>query len=194
MRERAEDYADFGQLLTEGSADGYRIEYSIDCHPGQARPLVQRHAKLLVSLQQLGVHLSQALGSVFLRPGCRVVAQGLEVHRLDAKLAPVRMRHGLPALKGGQAPLQQEIRLALAARDGAHGVGVQPRWQRVALHVGDEPVPVGLLQRLGQRRCLFNGGHGGAPVGIGCRFDALLKKLRLAQTEPSFKEVKYMNL
>ena len=85
VRERAEDHAHFGQLLTEGSTHRHGVKHRIHRHTSQPSAFVQRHAQLFISFQQLGVHLGQALGRVLQRLGCRVVAQGLKVDRVDAQ-------------------------------------------------------------------------------------------------------------
>ena len=166
VRERTEDHADLGELLAEGGAHRDRVEHRVDRHAGKPGPLVQRHAQLLVGLEQLGVDVGQALRTVLRgvqRLGRRVVAQGLEVDRRDAQVAPAGVRHRRPALEGGQAPLEQELGLALAARDRPHRVGVQARRQGVALDVGDEAMPIGQLQGADQRCGLFSDGHGPSP-------------------------------
>jgi len=65
------------------------------------------------------------------------------------------------------APVQQELRLLLLARDGADRVLVQARGQAVGLDVGDKAMLVGtgkrllqsgrLLYRLGIRRAQVDG-------------------------------------
>ena len=59
-----------------------------------------------------------------------------------------------------------ELGLALALGGRAHDVVVQARRQRVGLDLGDEAVAIGLLQRLRERRCLFDGAHAQAPVSF----------------------------
>ena len=124
---RAEDDALLGQLLAEGGAHGDRVEHRVHRHPGQLGALVQRHAELVVGVQQFLGHFVQR--SVLGALGRGVVADGLEIDWRDLQLGPVRHRHGQPAPVGGQPPVGHPLRLLLPGRQGADGVLVQARWQ-----------------------------------------------------------------
>ena len=175
VRERAEDHAHVGQLLAKGGAHRHRVEHRIHRHAGQARAFVQRHAQLFVGLEQFRIDLVQALGLVLHRLGRRVVRQRLQVDRRDLQVRPVRQLHGLPALERRQAPVQQKLGLVLLAGDGADGVFIQARRQRVGLDVGDKAVLVAALKRLRQGSVLRfvlagDGRAGGVGEGRhGCR-------------------------
>ena len=133
---RAEDDALLGQFLAEGGTDGHRVEHRVHRHAGQLGALVQRHAQLVVGVQQFLRHVIQRGVLRALRRG--VIAERLQVDRGDLQLGPVRHRHGQEVAVGVQAPLRHPLRLFLLGRQGTDGVLVQARRQGVRFDLGDE--------------------------------------------------------
>ena len=78
--------------LLEGGGDRDAVEYRIHGHAREPRALVQRHAQLLVGLQQLRVHLGQALRPVALGLRRGVVGDRLIVDGRVAWHAPSAAR------------------------------------------------------------------------------------------------------
>jgi len=155
FRERAEDHARGLQFLLECGAHGNGIEHRIHRHAGQLGALVQRHAELVVGLDQLRVDVGQRLVLGFRRSE---VADRLQVHRRDLELRPLRLRHGQPVPVGGQPPLGQPLGLVLARGDQPDHVLVQARRHHVGFDVGDEAGVVLALEPLGE--CCRLRGHG----------------------------------
>ncbi len=152
LAEGAEDDPLLRELGLVGGADRNRVEDGVHRDPGQDLLLRQRDAELLVGLEQLGIHLveaAQRLGG----PRCRVVADGLVVHRRVADVGPgVGLAHLEPATVGLEPPLQQPLRLALFRGDQADDVLAQARRRDIGLDVGDPAVLVLLVdQRLDLR-------------------------------------------
>jgi hypothetical protein len=87
------------------------------------RALVQRHAELLVGVQQFLRHFVER-GVLRLRR--RVVADRLEIDRRDVELRPVRHRHRQPVAIRGQAPLRHPLRLFLLGGEEADDVLDRP--------------------------------------------------------------------
>ena len=65
IRKRAEDDAEFGQLVLVSCADRNAVEYRIHCHPGKALALMQRNAEFFIGAQQFGINISEALRVIF---------------------------------------------------------------------------------------------------------------------------------
>ena len=127
--------------------------------PGEARALVQRHAELLVGLEQLRIDLVQALRPVLACLGRGVVGDRLVVDGRVAARAPSAARACEPVPQRLQAPvgrncgspfLREISRTTSSSRPGRHGVG---------LDVGDEAVLVAAADQGLQ-----------LPVGVVCRF------------------------
>ena len=115
---------------------------------GQHLLLVQRDAQLLVGLQQLGVHLVQALGTVGPGFGRGIIGDGLVVYAVVPDVGPVGFGHVQPQAVGLQAPFRQPLRLALHGGDMAYDLLAQARRQRLGIDVGDEAVLVFLLDEV----------------------------------------------
>ena len=128
--------------LLEGRGHRDAVEDRIHRDAGQSRPLVQWHAEFGVGLQQLRIHFLQALRAVLLGLRRGVVRDRLVVDRRVAGVRPVRLRQGEPVAQGLQAPLQQEVRLTLLARNQPHDVLVQARGDGLGLDVRDKAVLV----------------------------------------------------
>ncbi len=99
---------------------------------------MQRDAQLLVGLEQLGVHLVEALGLVFLTLGRAEIRDRLIVDGRIVQMGPGRRGHLQPLTVGVQAPIEHPLRLTLLLGDEGDGVFIQPRRDRVALDVGHE--------------------------------------------------------
>ena len=69
LGEGAEDDADLRELLAEGRRDRDRVEDRVHRDAGQLAALAQRNAELLVGLEELRVHLLEALRAVLLALG-----------------------------------------------------------------------------------------------------------------------------
>ena len=121
--------------------------------PGEPRPLVQRHPELLVGLEQLRVHLVEALRAVLLLLRRRVVRDRLVVDRRVVDVRPGRLVHREPVPVGLEPPLGHPVRLALLRRDEAHDVLGQAGRQRLLLDVGDEAGLVLGPREVVERRC-----------------------------------------
>ena len=162
FRDRAENHARLGKLRLEGGDNRDRVEHGIHRHPAggiftalliqlaflallpDAREdflLLQRNAELGIGLEQLGVHLVEALRSRRALGGC-VVINVLEVDLRIAHLGPGRLLHLQPAAIGLETALQHPGGLVLLARDEADGVLVQALRRIVGLDVGREAVLV----------------------------------------------------
>ena len=107
LGERTENHAVLGQLLLVRGAHRHAVEHRIHRHTRQALALVQRHAELVVGLQQLGIHLIQTLGPILiLRARRRVVADALIINRLILYMRPARFLHRLPMPKRLEPPVE----------------------------------------------------------------------------------------
>ena len=108
--------------------------------PARTAPLLERDAELLVRLEELRVHLVEALRGVFLRLGGGVVGDRLVVDGGDGEARPVRFAHLAPASIGIEAPLEHECGLALDLRHPRDHLLVEPRGQGLGFDVGHEPL------------------------------------------------------
>ncbi len=161
LGERAEDDALLRQLVLEGGGDGDAVEHRVHGHAGEHLLLVQRDAELLVGLEQLRIHLVQALGRVVLGLGRRIVGDGLVVDGRVVDVGPSGLLHAEPVSVGPKSPFEQEGGLFLLGRDERDDVLVQPRRDGVRFHVGIEAVLVLLPHQgfdgfvSGGHNCLF---------------------------------------
>jgi hypothetical protein len=73
LGERAEDDTRLLELLLERGGDGDAVEDRVHRHARELGPLVQGHPQLVVGLEQLRVHLVEALRGVLVRLRRRVV-------------------------------------------------------------------------------------------------------------------------
>ncbi len=142
LGERAEDDSRGGEPLLERRRDRDAVENRIDCDAGEPCPLVQRHTELRVRLQQLRIDVRQALGTIGVGLRGGVVRDPLIVDGRIPCMGPVRFAQREPVTQGLQPPLQQEIRLALLARDQPYDVLIQARGHGFGLDIGDKAVLV----------------------------------------------------
>ena len=162
FRDRAEDHAGLGEFRLEGGDHGDRVEHGVHRHlaggiltallveiallallPDAREDLLflQRNAELGIGLEQLGVHLVEALGRRHALGG-GVVIEVLEVDLGVVDLGPGRLLHLQPAAIGLEAGLQHPGRLVLLVRDEADDVLVQALGRIFGLDVGREAVLV----------------------------------------------------
>ena len=138
-------------LLVRG---GYRdaIEDRVHGDTGQLLLLFQRNAQLVEGLQDLGVHLFQALGAIRRSGRSGVVDDILIIDGRELDVLPL----GLlvldlePVAVGPQPPLQHEFWLVFLGRDEADGLLVQPLGDGIRLDIGHESV---LVFRAGKDFC-----------------------------------------
>ena len=142
LRDRAKDHPRLGQVRLECRADRFAVKHRVHRDAGQPRPLVQRHAELLVRLEQLGIHLVEALRAVAFFLGRAVVGDVLKINRWIFHVRPGRAFQFFPVPKCLQPPLEQPLRLVLLGGDEPDGILAQARLERLALDVGDEAVLV----------------------------------------------------
>ena len=69
----AKDDAGLGELFLERRGYGDTVEYRIDRDAGEYCPFVQGDAQLFVSLQEFRIDFIQALGSILVGLGRRLV-------------------------------------------------------------------------------------------------------------------------
>ncbi len=138
----AEQDAGVGQVLAEGGGHGHAVEHGIHRHAGQRLLFLQGDAQLVVGIQQLRVHLVQALGSVALLLRRRVIGDGLEVDGRMTHLGPVRLLQGQPVGIGRETPFQQPFGLALLGGDHANDRFAQSGRGGIRLDIRHEAVLV----------------------------------------------------
>ena len=147
LGERAEDDPHLLQLFLEGGGHRDAVEHRVHRHAGQQLPLFQWDAELLVGLQQLRIHLVQALGAVFLALGRGVINDVLVVDGRVVDVRPGGLLHGQPVPVGLEAPFQQPLRLVLLGRNQADDVLVQAAGDGIGFDVGDEPPLIFLIRK-----------------------------------------------
>ncbi len=154
LRERAEDDTHLRELALEGGGHGDRVENRVNGHAREQLLLVEGDAELLVRAQNLRVNLVEAVELRLLLRG-RVVGDVLVVDGSDGQVGPrwrsFFFRHAEPVAQRVQAPLQHELGLALARRDEANDVFVEPLGDTVLVDVGDEAPLVILLSETANR-------------------------------------------
>jgi len=132
---------------------------------------VQRHAELLVRLEELGVDVSQALGAARLLGRC-VIDDRLVVDRRVVDVGPGRLLHGEPVAEGLEAPFEQPLRLLLLGRNEPDDVFAQAGWNRLLFDVGDESRAVFAVRKvlnlklLRSHSLLGNNGLPGSPNAV----------------------------
>ena len=136
--EGTEDDPGLGELLLERGGNRDAVKHGIDGYAREPGPLVQGDPQLLVGLEQLRVYLVEALRCIGVDLRRRVVGDGPIVDGGMVNVRPARLGHGEPMAIGLQAPVQQELGLALLARDEADHVLVQARRDGVRFDVGVE--------------------------------------------------------
>lgn len=146
----AEDDAELGELLAVGGLDADGVHDGVYGHSGQLFLFLERDAELIERVEQLGVHLVEALLQ-FLGLGGGIVADGLQVDGGDVEVSPVRRGHRQPMAVGAQAELEQPFRLVLEAGDGADGLFVESGGHDLGVDVGHETVLVVVLLGLAEQ-------------------------------------------
>src|SRR5208282_2041208 len=152
LGDRAEDDADLLYLALEGRRHRDAVEDRIDGDAGQDLLLPKRNAELLVGLEELGIDLAQALGTL-LRLGCGIVIVLLIVDRRIAHERPARLRHGEPVPEGLEPPRDEPLGLAFLRGDEADGVLGETLGRALLLDIGHEAV---LVLALGDRAELLD--------------------------------------
>jgi hypothetical protein len=155
---RAEDDAHLLELVLEGRRHGNAVEDGVHRHARESLLLLQGDAELLEGAQELGVDLVEALRSVLLATGGRVVADVLEVDGRVVDLRPARLLHLEPVPVGLQTPLEHPLRLLLLPGDEPDHVLVEAARHGVGLDVRDEPVLVLPVRQVLEGA--LRGGHG----------------------------------
>ena len=148
LRHGAKNDAVLGELLLERSGDGHAVENGVHGHTGQSLLLFQGDAQLLVGLENLRVHLVQAL-QLLHRLGGRVVDDVLEVHRRVVNVGPARplllVQQGEEVVVRLETPLQHPLRFVLLCGNESDYVFVQTLGGYLRLNVRNEAVLVLLL-------------------------------------------------
>src|SRR5690606_10768590 len=157
VRHRTEDDAELRQLLAERRGHRDTVEDGVDGHARQQLLLLERDAELLERPEHLRIDLVEALQLGPLLRG-RVVADGLEVDRLDFQVVPGRLRHLQPGPVGLQPELEHPFRLLLLGRETTDDVLVEAGREGFRLDLRLEAVLVLA------RRELLNGVRRGAHV------------------------------
>ena len=149
LGDRTEDDAGFSEFLLERGRHRDTVEHRIDGDAREGGTLMQRDAQLFIGFEQLGIHLVQALGGILLRFRGRVIRNRLVVDLRVMHVRPTRFGFLAPAAVGLQAPLAHPFRFALALRDQADYVFIQPGWNGVRFDIGIETVLVSLIEKVG---------------------------------------------
>ena len=147
FRHRTENDADLSQLVLVGGRHRHAVENDIDRDAGQRHALVQRYAKLLEGAQQFRIDLVHAF-QLRLLLGCSVIADRLEIDLRIVDIGPLRLLHLEPRLVRLESELEQPLRFALLGRNHPDGVFTEPFRRDIGLDVGDETVPVGLVDEI----------------------------------------------
>src|SRR5439155_5834570 len=147
LGERAEDDAEFRELVLERRRDRDAVQHGVDRDAGQAFLLLERDAEFRVQGPDLGIDILEAL-HFLLRLRGRVVDDVLIVDRGIADVRPHGLLHREPVAIGPEPPLGHPFRLLLLARDEPDDVLVEALRNRVLIEVGDETVFVLLLRHL----------------------------------------------
>jgi hypothetical protein len=139
LGERAEDDAQLAQLLAKGGGDGDTVEDRVDGYTGEELLFLEGNPQLLVRPQQFRVDLVQALRSLLVRFGRRVVDDRLIIDRRVLDEGPIRLLHRRPLSEGLETPFEHELGLVFLGGDGADDLLVEPRSKGLRVDLGDEP-------------------------------------------------------
>ena len=145
--EGAEDHALFGERRAERGANRDTVKHRIDGDAGETVAFVQRDAELLVRFKQLGIDVGQALWSVALFLGCRIINDVLVIDRRIMDVRPGRFLKRQPMAESFETPFQQPFRLLLLEGNEADNVLVQSWRGGFVLDVGDKSVFVLLFDK-----------------------------------------------
>ena len=148
VREGTKDDAGFAELVLEGGRHRHAVEHRIDGNAGEPGAFMQRNAELGIRLEKLRINLVQTLRRVHGRARRRVIRDVLVVDGFVVHVRPSRLLHGLPVAERLQAPIEQELRFVFLARDGGHDVLVEAGRQTIGFDIGDEPVPILLIDQV----------------------------------------------
>ena len=137
----AEYDAQFGQFFLEGRFHTHRIDHHIHGHSAQSLLFFQADAQLVEGLEQLWVHLVEAV-EFFLGLGCRIIGDGVKIGWWVLQVGPVGLLHFLPLPVAVQSPFRHPFRLVLFGRYEPNDLFIQTIGRFVRIDVGGEAVGV----------------------------------------------------